>query len=273
MSQEADPHGKTSEPRWRPNWAVWRQLLIHTVPMWTVALSPLLTREKPWHLWWLTPISLLVGGIPPLLVAYLERKHRRPAPRFWRTYGEVKLTVRSQATGETLLQSAQSNLAGRDLRDAWLPDANLHGVNLSGADLRGAILRRARLRGAGLSQVNLAEADLRGADLSAAILGATNFQNADLRGANFRGSGLRLLLWEAELGGADFTGARYNRFTRWPAGFDPEGRGCLFCEEVEAALPIPARRAHSQEAARALPLPSRTGHPEPEQAELLRRER
>lgn len=272
MSQKADPHGKTSGTRWRPNWAVWRHWIIHSVPIWAIALSSLFLPEKPWHLRWLTPVCPLVGGLPVIVACYLEWKQRPPAPYFWIIEGDVKLTVRSYATGETLLQSAQDNLVGRDLRDAWLPEANLRRVDLSDVDLRGAILRRARLRGARLWRANLAEADLRGADLSGASIGAAKFQNADLRGAKFRSSGLGLLIWEAELGGADFTGARYNRFTRWPAGFDPEARGCLFCEEVEAALPIPARQDPSQEESRALPLPSRTGHPEPEQAELRRRE-
>ena len=70
------------------------------------------------------------------------------------------------------------------------------------ADLRGANLSGAKLYGADLS-----EADLRWADLSDA-----NLSEADLYGANLCGADLR---W------ANLYGARWDKYTTWPEGFEP----------------------------------------------------
>ena len=52
------------------------------------------------------------------------------------------------------------NLQGADLREEFLPEANLRGANLVGAYLGGA-----NLRDADLSEANLRDADLREATL------------------------------------------------------------------------------------------------------------
>jgi hypothetical protein len=186
---------------------------------------------------------LLLQLATPLVLAYREWKDRPPTPRFWEIDGQVRLCIRSLVTREVLLTTAKKHLVGQDLRDVWLPHANLEGVILSRADLRGATLRGARLRRAALHEADLPEADLRGADLSCAQVRAANFRAADLCGANFRGLSLELNLWDPQLGGADFSGARYSRSTRWPAGFDPKAHGCILCEEAEASLPIPISRS------------------------------
>lgn len=198
-------------------------------------------------------------------MAYREWKERPPAPRFWKVEGQVRLCIRSLVTREVLLTSGKRHLLGQDLRDIWLPHANLGGVILSRADLRGATLRGACLRRAALQEADLSEADLRGADLSCAQVRAASFR-ADLCGANFRGLSLELNLWDPELGGADFSGARYSRSTRWPAGFDPKARGCILCEETEGALPIPAHRHYDLERGGTLPRPAVAGSVEGEEA-------
>ena len=55
-----------------------------------------------------------------------------------------------------------------------------------------------------------------GADLTRADLGGADLTRAYLGGAD---------LTRADLGGADLTGAVADRWTRWPDGFDPAGRG------------------------------------------------
>ncbi len=85
------------------------------------------------------------------------------------------------------------NLAGADLKEIELVNANLAGADLSRADLRYSNLRRANLAGADLSNARLTYANLPGADMR-----GCNLRNADLSGAN-------LLL--ADLTGADLTGA------------------------------------------------------------------
>ena len=65
-----------------------------------------------------------------------------------------------------------------------------------------------------------------GADFRGLTLTACLFNAADLRGADFRGCAF----WEcdftgADLIGADLTGATFDRFTRWPAGFDAGAQG------------------------------------------------
>ncbi len=66
-------------------------------------------------------------------------------------------------------------------------------------------------RGAGVLRFCAQVPKVPGADLS----------RCDLRGATLAGAQLQF----ANLTGADLTGARYDRHTRWPAGFAPENYG------------------------------------------------
>jgi hypothetical protein len=82
----------------------------------------------------------------------------------------------------------------------------------------------------------LACLDLRGAEWFGVDLHRAHFVGCDFRGADLRSADLRRArlcmcdLRGAELTGADLTrvnirGATYDRFTHWPAGFDPQRRG------------------------------------------------
>ena len=89
--------------------------------------------------------------------------------------------------------------------------ADLEGIDLSRAELRGVNLYRSGLLYDNLSEVNLSEANLR---------------MALLYGANLRGA--RLLY--ASLNGARLLYAIYNKYTRFPEGFDPDAKGMVLVE-------------------------------------------
>jgi hypothetical protein len=136
------------------------------------------------------------GGLH--LMKHLDARY---APRNWWPWfaraeglvlGESDEKLRVQGVS---LRLVRKEVLWRALRPPfnWGTGADLYGANLRGANLRGADLRGADLRGA-----DLRGADLRGADL----------EGADLYGAN--------------LDGADLYGAHSNRFTLWPAGYQPE---------------------------------------------------
>lgn len=113
------------------------------------------------------------------------------------------------------------------------------------ANLRGAVLVLAPLAGADLVGANLRRVNLREADLRGALLLDADLQGADLRGANLQGTALdhlcdlvTITVEEGPTGrpvrvvsthGLDpnLRGARYDRRTRWPAGFDPVRAGAV----------------------------------------------
>lgn len=127
---------------------------------------------------------------------------------------------------------------GLPIRDSVLCDAQgTEGLSLDDADsitlayLRGIELRGAHLGGIDLADAELAAADLRGADLGAADLRGAVLRKADLSGANLAGADLR----DADLCGCDLSranltharlaGARYDTYTVWPEGYDPDALG------------------------------------------------
>lgn len=60
------------------------------------------------------------------------------------------------------------------------------------------------------------------------ILTYCSFVHARLAGTRLAGSCFRKCdLRRADLAGADLRGLRYDRFTRWPAGFDPVEHGAV----------------------------------------------
>jgi uncharacterized protein YjbI with pentapeptide repeats len=117
-------------------------------------------------------------------------------------------------------RSIELQLNDTDLRNAYLPSADLRSAylrkvhfeeaNLPGAVLRGATLRRAHLQHAWLPEADLEDADLRGAHL----------KRADLSGANLRGANLRGALLE----GTDLRGVHTDARTTWPTWFDTDRR-------------------------------------------------
>lgn len=91
--------------------------------------------------------------------------------------------------------------------------ADLHEFDLSGVMLQGVNLGQANLQGA-----NLQETDLRGSNLGEANLQGADLCKTDLRGSNLCGANLR----GVDLDGVAVQYARYNDYTIFPDGFDPE---------------------------------------------------
>jgi uncharacterized protein YjbI with pentapeptide repeats len=104
------------------------------------------------------------------------------------------------------------------LAGAQLFEADLHGANLCGANLRGADLTHACLNGA-----TLAGADLRGVCFDDTPMGLTyvDFLLLDKVTGRWRS------VPPVTLMNVDLRGARYDRTTRWPAGFDPKRHGAI----------------------------------------------
>jgi uncharacterized protein YjbI with pentapeptide repeats len=73
----------------------------------------------------------------------------------------------------------------KNLSNAQLEKADLHGIDLSGANLTNAELEDANLQGANLTNANLQRADLEGA----------NLRGAKINGANLRGAELGYAIW------------------------------------------------------------------------------
>ena len=63
-------------------------------------------------------------------------------------------------------------------------------------------------------------------DLSFSNLSGANLSGADLSGADLRMTNL----FKANLSKADLRGARYNKDTKFPEGFDPEAAGMMLYE-------------------------------------------
>jgi uncharacterized protein YjbI with pentapeptide repeats len=118
------------------------------------------------------------------------------------------------------------------IRNALLAGLELEGISFDGSDLRGSDFSGSDLYGANLSDTNLESCKFVNADLRSAFISRVSFRNADLRGARFSldemGGALSLNevdFSDANLDGADFTGAIYDSMTVFPSGFNPEIRG------------------------------------------------
>jgi hypothetical protein len=142
----------------------------------------------------------------------------RPLTRVWYMLPFPLVRRSVFGHGENL---SNANLAGKDLRWAFLWEANLEGAllsqaNLTHATLAAARLERADLRGANLRDATLVGADLRRADLTDADLVGADLRSADLRGACLAGANLTAaVLVRARLQGADFSNCRVYGVSAW----------------------------------------------------------
>lgn len=159
------------------------------------------------------------------------------------------------------------NLAGSSFEDAKLflarfNNAVLTKVNFQGADLTSASFNQAQASGADFRDAIFKNASMQSADLSEANfqetdLGNISFQSSQLKGANLRGCKgigdvLKADLRDADLRGAVFTGtlyymegcrlkgAKYDKDTRWPQGFDVAASGAVLSASTDDAKPAAA---------------------------------
>lgn len=155
------------------------------------------------------------------------------------------------------------DLTGKDYADhnlencvftfATLKEGKFRGANLRGADFSSASLdksdmsetdlREAKFTWAGAQGVNFDKANLTGVDMSNTSVQGSTFKEADLRkvkgikditradfsGADLRGANLQDS--KDYSNNAIFKGAKYDRSTRWPRGFDLEKSGAVLVKE------------------------------------------
>jgi len=144
----------------------------------------------------------------------------------------------------TLATFNNAILNGANFQEADLTSASFYDAQMVKADFRAAIIT-----GTGLQRADLSEANFQGVDL-----GNVSFQNCKMKGANLRnakriGDCQKTDLRGADLRGAVFTctvyymtgcrltGAKYDKNTRWPKGFDVEASGAVLTESDERAAP------------------------------------
>ena len=116
----------------------------------------------------------------------------------------------------------EAHLEKADLKGVHLEEADLWGAHLEGADLSGA-----NLEWADMDEVNLKGADLWKAHLEGAVLSRAHLEGADLYEARLEGAVLKHITYNSS---TIWTGAKYNKTTQWPEGFDPEAAGCDLVE-------------------------------------------
>jgi uncharacterized protein YjbI with pentapeptide repeats len=255
-----NPSRKTEVPL-KPRWRAWRGQWPWSIPL-LLALVVYQFRGAREYLYPLSPTLALNVLYFLGLAWYIAREHRQrpPTMHFWEDGSPFAVTVRNRNSGKVIMRSAVTSLADQDLSEVPLRSGTLQGLDLkrvdlcagdlSGADLRGATLtgaqlananlRGANMEGTGLGETNLSGADLRNVRFGFCVFTDTDFRGADLRGANFVGGGMSLVVWSADLGGADFRGALYDRTTRWPLGFNPRAHGCILARDSTHELPIPS---------------------------------
>lgn len=122
----------------------------------------------------------------------------------------------------TTLESEEM-IHGVNFSNATLTDANFEGMALRGVNFKKAALEGANFSKATLNRLAMQEARLQGAQLAGAklhgtVLSGAKLQGANLEGAELLGTDLRDAVIDAD---THLNGAKYNRHTKFPAGFEP----------------------------------------------------
>lgn len=208
-------------------------------------------------------LVLLTGGAATALAGGRIARHvcQRPAQRRAAISAAMAAALMQYTNPpETWADSATPRSGIRDAQGRCWRLLDLRpGTVLDGADLRGARWFFVDLRGIGLVNCDLRKANLACVNLAGGSLRGSNLAETDLRGSDLR----RVDLAFANLGGcrevcdahpiwmhgdhtvlstpcrvhgvedeAQVRGARYDRFTHWPIGFDPAAHGARRVERA-----------------------------------------
>ncbi len=174
---------------------------------------------------------------------------------------------------------ADEDLTGKSFANQNLDNCNFENADLTDATFEGASLKNCNFRGAMMKNTELRKVDLTGSEFQEAVLEHTKFTGSTLNKVNFEGLDLsKVQLYELKLRGAnlrnvkavwyvygsdffaadlrganfssaiDFTPAnfrkaKYDQFTRWHEGFDPDGRGAIYEEMKEEPVAPKAQPA------------------------------
>ena len=144
-------------------------------------------------------------------------------------------------SGEVIASSVPTesrNFENMLIRGARMVNLELEGISFRGSDLTGSDFTGSDLYGSTLDETNMSCCKMQGVDLRNSYIDGVCFRGADLGNArlsrNELGGGLMLCaadFTDANLDGADFSGAIYDAATVFPEGFDPDQRGMIKLED------------------------------------------
>jgi uncharacterized protein YjbI with pentapeptide repeats len=109
-------------------------------------------------------------------------------------------------------------LDGANLREARLIKLETYEIKAADVDFSLVEAPKHAFSDCKLERANFAGANLAGGAISACALAGASFREANIVGTD---------LSEQELAGVDLTGAKYDRKTRFPEGFDPAAAGAV----------------------------------------------
>jgi uncharacterized protein YjbI with pentapeptide repeats len=155
--------------------------------------------------------------------------------------------IRDDAVGGAEISLDGANFAQSTLRDATLPFVNLTGANFHECrweyvDLQKSRLVEANFTASQLQHVDMQESDLRGANFSGSTMTHVNMRGADLRGTIFKNTERNLadpIARRPAPSQADrfetiaVAGAKYDKHTQWPFGFDPVSAGAKYVGYID----------------------------------------
>lgn len=166
-------------------------------------IGDLLSNCEGWYFFYKDIHTELIGiGITVLIISSATNYSQKQIKN------SQKAIERLKSPSKEVAKEAVNELSN----EGWLYDGSVSG----------SPIQHAYLAGADLSYANLSSADITNGDLSGSTLNKTNLRGANLRGAD---------LSNANLEGADLAGAKYDKFTKWPNGFDPDTTGAIFVDD------------------------------------------
>jgi uncharacterized protein YjbI with pentapeptide repeats len=124
-----------------------------------------------------------------------------------------------------------TNWQGADVTSATFTNAEMNGANFQGAEVLRAMfqstkLNKANFQGVDMKRVSFLFCEMKGANLKG-VKNISDVNRADLRGADLRGANLR---GANNFSTAKLQGAKYDKSTLWPLGFDYENSGAVMAE-------------------------------------------